>query len=67
VLVNDDSIREAQRELWRSMQLVCEPGGATAFAALLTGAYKPGAGERVGVVLCGGNTELQTFAGLFRN
>jgi threonine dehydratase len=67
VLVNDASIREAQRELWRSMQLVCEPGGATAFAALLTGAYKPGAGERVGVVLCGGNTELQTFAGLFRN
>lgn len=67
VLVTDDAIREAQRELWRSMQLVCEPGGATAFAALMSGAYKPAAGERVGVVLCGGNTELSAFAGLFRN
>jgi len=67
VLVTDDDIREAQRELWRSMQLVSEPGGATAFAALMTGAYKPAADERVGVVLCGGNTELSAFAGLFRN
>lgn len=67
VLVSDDAIRAAQRHLWQSLQLVSEPGGAAAFAALLSAAYKPKAGERVGVVLCGGNTELSAFAGLFRN
>lgn len=66
VLVTDDAVREAQRHLWQSLQLVSEPGGAAAFAALLSGVYRPQAGERVGVVLCGGNTELTTFASLFR-
>ena len=66
-IVNDEAIRAAQRYLWQNLQLVSEPGGAAALAALLSGVYKPEAGERVGVVLCGGNTELATFAGLFRN
>lgn len=66
VLVTDAAIADAQRHLWQSLQLVSEPGGAAAFAALLTGAYRPEAGERVGVVLCGGNTQLSAFAGLFR-
>jgi len=41
--------------------LIAEPGGATAFAALLSGGYKPNPGERVGVVLCGSNAELASF------
>jgi threonine dehydratase len=61
VLVEDDAIREAQRTLWRVMKVASEPGGATAFAALLSGAYRPAAGERVGVVLCGGNTDAVKF------
>jgi threonine dehydratase len=61
VLVEDDAIREAQQALWRVMRLACEPGGATAFAALLSGAYRPAAGERVGVVLCGSNTDAVKF------
>jgi len=64
-LVSDDGIREAQRRLWREMQLVTEPGGAAAFAALLSGAYKPEKDERVGVVVCGANTSMEAFGKLF--
>jgi threonine dehydratase len=61
VLVEDDAIREAQRTLWRVTRLATEPGGAAAFAALLSGAYRPEAAERVGVVLCGSNTDAVKF------
>lgn len=64
-LVSDDDIRHAQRKLWREMQLVTEPGGAAAFAALFSGAYKPKKDERVGVVVCGANTAMDTFSQLF--
>jgi threonine dehydratase len=58
LLVSDEQIIEAQRTLWRHLRLIAEPGGATALAALLSGAYKPHPGERVGVVLCGANADL---------
>src|SRR6267154_4089504 len=61
LLVSDEHIVEAQRMLWQQLRLVVEPGGATALAALLSGAYKPDPGERVGVVLCGSNAELASF------
>jgi threonine dehydratase len=61
VLVEDDAIRDAQRALWRVMRVAAEPGGSAAFAALLSGAYKPAPGERVGVVLCGANTDAVNF------
>ena len=64
-LVTDDDIRNAQRKLWRDMQLVTEPGGAAAFAALLAGAYRPQRDERVGVVVCGANTSMDVFGRLF--
>jgi threonine dehydratase len=57
VLVSDASIRAAQRTLWNDLRLIAEPGGATATAALLSGAYRPEPGEYVGVVICGGNTD----------
>lgn len=65
VLVSDAQIRDAQRRLWQELQLVSEPGGAAAFAALLAGAYRPEKDERVGVVICGANTTMEAFAGLF--
>jgi threonine dehydratase len=61
VLVKDDHIREAQKTLWRKLRMIAEPGGAAALAALLSGSYKPAAGERVAVVLCGGNAELSSI------
>jgi threonine dehydratase len=61
VLVSDDAIRTAQEALWEMLRLVAEPGGAAAFAALLSGRYEPRPGERVGVLLCGGNTVAVDF------
>ena len=56
-LVPDEAIRAAQRELWARYRIASEPGGAAALAALMAGAYRPRAGERVGVLLCGGNVD----------
>lgn len=57
VLVTDEEIVAAQKKLWEAIRVVAEPGGAAAFAALLSGRYRPDAGERVGIVVCGANTE----------
>jgi threonine dehydratase len=57
VLVSDDEILEAQKSLWESVRVAAEPGGAAAFAALLSRRYKTQPGERVGVIVCGGNTD----------
>jgi threonine dehydratase len=43
--------------LWETVRVAAEPGGAAAFAALLSGRYKTKPGERVGVIVCGGNTD----------
>jgi len=57
LLVEDDEIVRAQEALWNAFRLVVEPGGAAAFAALLSGRYTPAPDEHVVVVLCGANTE----------
>jgi len=62
VLVSDAAIRQAQRELWRNYCIIAEPGGAAAYGALASGAYRPEPGERVGVLLCGANADLAAFA-----
>ena len=61
VLVTDDAIGHAQQTLWQIVRIVAEPGGAAAFAALLSGAYRPAAGERVGIVISGGNSAAVDF------
>ncbi|HET9711660.1 MAG TPA: threonine/serine dehydratase [Pyrinomonadaceae bacterium] len=59
VLVSDEEIIEAQKSLWETVRVAAEPGGAAAFAALLSRRYKTQPGERVGVIVCGGNTVSQ--------
>src|ERR1700744_1048653 len=61
VLVTDDAIRQAQKALWQAVRIVVEPGGIAAFSALTSGAYQPQPGERVAVVLSGGNTVAVDF------
>ena len=56
LLVSDDAITRSQQTLWERIRVVAEPGGAAAFAALVSGVYQPAPGERVGVVISGGNT-----------
>ncbi len=63
VLVSDDAIRQAQAALWSRLRVVAEPGGAAAFAALLSGRYRPAADERVAVLICGANTTAVNFDG----
>ncbi|MBY0336170.1 MAG: serine/threonine dehydratase [Acetobacteraceae bacterium] len=60
VLVPDGAIRAAQRHLWAEARLVAEPGGAAALAALLSGRWVPPEGARVGVLVCGANTDPGT-------
>jgi threonine dehydratase len=62
VVVPDEAITAARKLLWEELRVVAEPGGAAALAALVCGAYKPAAGERVAVVVCGGNTDPATVA-----
>ncbi len=62
LLVDDAAIRAAQIALWRDLRIAVEPAAATALAAIMTGTYSPGFGERVGVLLCGGNVDLADLA-----
>jgi threonine dehydratase len=61
-LVSDDAILDSQRTLWGEFRIGAEPGGAAALAALLSGAYRPSPGERVGVLLCGANIDARRLA-----
>jgi threonine dehydratase len=61
VLVEDDAILASQKALWSDLRITAEAGGAAAYAALLSKAYRPEKGERVGVLVCGGNTTAVSF------
>jgi threonine dehydratase len=61
VLVTDEAIRHAQKALWAGIRIVAEPGAAAAFAALISARYQARAGERVGVLVSGGNTVAVDF------
>jgi threonine dehydratase len=63
VLVTEDAIRQAQKALWSKLRIVAEPGGAASFSALLSGSYRPQPGEKVGVLVSGGNTTAVDFDG----
>jgi threonine dehydratase len=62
VLVSDAAIVEAQHTLWSLWRIAAEPGGAASFAALLARHYVPRSGERVGVMISGGNTDMVKFS-----
>lgn len=61
ILVSDDDIIAAQKALWNRVRIISEPGGAAAFAAILSGRYTPAAGERVAVLVCGANANPANF------
>src|SRR3954447_1040078 len=63
-LVPDDAIVAAQHLLWDKLRITAEPGGAAALGALISGRYRPKAGEKIGVLLCGSNVELSKLASL---
>jgi threonine dehydratase len=59
VLVTDDAIVDALRLLLERCKLLAEPAGAAGLAALLSGAVSVPAGGRVGIVISGGNIDLE--------
>lgn len=61
LLLPDTAIREAQLWLWKQMKIAVEPAAALGLAALQTGAYRPGAAEKVCLVLCGANLDPSTL------
>lgn len=61
ILVSDDDIIASQKALWDRVRIISEPGGAAAFAAILSGRYQPSVGERVAVLVCGANANPANF------
>jgi len=66
VTVSDHQILDAMDYLFRYQRQVVEPSGASALAALLSGAVEP-IGDRVGVILSGGNISPERFMELMTN
>ena len=64
VTVSETEIVEAMRFLWTRMKLVVEPSGAVALAGVLNRGIAVG-GERVGVLISGGNVDLSLACALF--
>jgi threonine dehydratase len=62
LVVPGEAVLEARRELWSTARIASELGGAAAYAALTSGRYVPGPGERVAVILCGGNASPSDLA-----
>ena len=61
LLLTDDSIRSAQRWLWKEFKLAVEPAAALPLAALQSGRYRPGANEKVCLIICGANLDPTTL------
>ena len=59
VVVTDEQLADAQQRLWDRLRLVVEPSAAAPIAALIAGTWMPRArlAKRVGVILCGANTD----------
>ncbi len=58
--VSDAEVRRAMRFLFERVKIVAEPSGATAVAALLAGKIDV-RGQKVGVIISGGNVDVQRF------
>jgi threonine dehydratase len=61
LVLPDAAVFDAAKTLWEATRLVGEPGAAVALAALTSGAYTPRKGERVAVLVCGGNADVDWF------
>jgi threo-3-hydroxy-L-aspartate ammonia-lyase len=64
VTVSDGELVAAMRFAFERLKLVLEPGGAAGLAALLSGSVHVGGGQKVGVILSGGNVDPGRFGAL---
>jgi threonine dehydratase len=61
LVLPDEAVYAAAKTLWEATRLVGEPGAAVALAALTSGAYVPEKDERIAVLVCGGNADVDWF------
>jgi threonine dehydratase len=64
ITVTDEEITAAMRLIWERMKIIVEPSGAVPLAAALKNRDKF-SGKRVGIILSGGNADLEKLAKLF--
>jgi threonine dehydratase len=64
VMIDDEQMRQAMRLLFSLMKLAVEPAGAAATAALCGPLAERLRSKRVGVIVCGSNIDVGTFARL---
>ena len=57
VTVREESIVQAMRQIWEVMKLLVEPSGAVSYAAIVDGRL-PASGANIGIILSGGNLDL---------
>lgn len=60
IRVSEEEILEAMQFIWERMKIVIEPSSAVAVAPLITGSLEA-PGEQIGVILSGGNIDLDRF------
>ena len=58
--VPEEAIVAAMRQLWEVMKIIIEPSGAVPYAAIAAGVLNL-SGQRVGLILTGGNLDLDSL------
>ena len=60
VTVSEDGIVSAMRPIWETMKIIVEPSAAVPYAAILERKIDI-SGQRVGIILTGGNVDLDAL------
>ena len=60
VTVSDDAIVSGMRQIWEVMKIIVESSGAVPYAAIMAGRITA-KGQKVGIVLSGGNLDLDSY------
>src|SRR5207248_9278705 len=60
VTVSEDVIVPAMRTIWETMKIIIEPSAAVPYAAISEGKISS-ANRRIGIILTGGNVDLDTL------
>jgi len=61
VTVSEEAIVKAMREIWQTMKIIVEPSAAVPLAAILDSGAIDVAGRRIGIILTGGNVDLDAL------
>src|SRR5205085_3363573 len=61
VTVSEEAIISAMRTIWETMKILIEPSAAVPYAAVAEGKIRDFAGKRVGIILTGGNVDLDAL------